>query len=53
MHNNVTLRVSASLVSASEEQGEYHFEALQSVADGRLYLAKQNGRNQVCFRSEA
>ncbi|SSI00431.1 cellulose biosynthesis regulator diguanylate cyclase DgcQ [Klebsiella quasipneumoniae] len=54
LHNNVTLRVSASLgVSASEEQGEYHFEALQSVADGRLYLAKQNGRNQVCFRSEA
>lgn len=54
LHNNVTLRVSASLgVSASEEQGEYHFEALQSVADGRLYLAKQNGRNQVCYRSEA
>ncbi|GKL67341.1 diguanylate cyclase [Mycobacterium tuberculosis] len=54
MHNNVTLRVSASLgVSASEERGEYQFEALQSVADGRLYLAKQNGRNQVCFRSAA
>ncbi|WP_374184686.1 cellulose biosynthesis regulator diguanylate cyclase DgcQ [Klebsiella variicola] len=54
LHNNVTLRVSASLgVSTSEEQGEYQFEALQSVADRRLYLAKQNGRNQVCFRSEA
>ncbi|HCD2099571.1 TPA: cellulose biosynthesis regulator YedQ [Klebsiella pneumoniae] len=54
LHNNVTLRVSASLgVSASEERGEYQFEALQSVADGRLYLAKQNGRNQVCFRSAA
>lgn len=53
LHNNVTLRVSASLgVSASEER-EYQFEALQSVADGRLYLAKQNGRNQVCFRSAA
>ncbi|MHC7122459.1 diguanylate cyclase, partial [Klebsiella pneumoniae] len=54
LHNNVTLRVSASLgVSASEERVEYQFEALQSVADGRLYLAKQNGRNQVCFRSAA
>lgn len=54
LHNNVTLRVGASLgVSASEERGEYQFEALQSVADGRLYLAKQNGRNQVCFRSAA
>lgn len=54
LHNNVTLRVSASLgVSGSEERGEYHFEALQSVADGRLYLAKQNGRNQVWYRSEA
>ena len=50
----MTLRVSASLgVSASEERVEYQFEALQSVADGRLYLAKQNGRNQVCFRSAA
>ena len=37
LHNNVTLRVSASLgVSTSEEQGEYQFEALQSVADRRL-----------------
>ena len=54
LHNTVTLRVSASLgVSTSKEQGEYQFEALQSVADRRLYLAKQNGRNQVCFRSEA
>ncbi|UMX62059.1 diguanylate cyclase [Klebsiella pneumoniae] len=32
LHNNVTPRVSASLgVSASEERGEYQFEALQSV----------------------
>jgi GGDEF domain-containing protein len=53
LHNNVTLRVSASLgVSASEEQGSISLKPAVG-ADGRLYLAKQNGRNQVCFRSEA
>jgi len=45
----ITLRISASLgVSSSDEKGGYDIEHLQSVADGRLYLAKQNGRNQVC-----
>lgn len=45
----ITLRISASLgVSSSDEKGVYDIEHLQSVADGRLYLAKQNGRNQVC-----
>ena len=46
---SLTLKVTASLgVASSEEQGVYDFESLQSVADGRLYLAKLNGRNRVC-----
>ncbi|SNY79543.1 cellulose biosynthesis regulator diguanylate cyclase DgcQ [Enterobacter sp. CC120223-11] len=48
-----TLRISASLgVSSSDEKGLFDIEHLQSVADGRLYLAKQNGRNQVCCQDE-
>lgn len=44
-----TLRISASLgVSSSDDKGLYDIEYLQSVADKRLYYAKQNGRNQVC-----
>ncbi|WP_421507246.1 cellulose biosynthesis regulator diguanylate cyclase DgcQ [Erwinia rhapontici] len=43
-----TLKVTASLgVSSSEEQQEYQIDALQSVADGRLYQAKAAGRNCV------
>ncbi len=43
------LTVTVSLgVSSSDEQGKYQFESLQSVADGRLYLAKTTGRNRVC-----
>lgn len=43
-----TLKVTASLgVSSSEEQQDYKIENLQSVADGRLYLAKAAGRNCV------
>ncbi len=34
-------------VSSSEETGDYDFEQLQSLADRRLYLAKQAGRNRV------
>ncbi|EEZ4381466.1 cellulose biosynthesis regulator YedQ [Escherichia whittamii] len=46
---STTLRISASLgVSSSEETGDYDFEQLQSLADRRLYLAKQAGRNRVC-----
>ncbi len=33
--------------SSSEETGDYDFEQLQSLADRRLYLAKQAGRNRV------
>ncbi|WP_368542428.1 cellulose biosynthesis regulator diguanylate cyclase DgcQ [Enterobacter soli] len=45
---SVTVRVSASLgVSCALEKGNYQFEQLQSIADARLYQAKQRGRNQV------
>ena len=45
---STTIRISASLgVSSSEETGDYDFEQLQSLADRRLYLAKQAGRNRV------
>ncbi|KNC09757.1 diguanylate cyclase [Klebsiella sp. RIT-PI-d] len=48
IRKNTTLRVSASLgISSTEEDGRYEFEYLQSIADRRLYLAKQNGRNRV------
>ncbi|EGE4656538.1 cellulose biosynthesis regulator YedQ [Salmonella bongori serovar 40:z35:-] len=44
-----TLRISASLgISSSEEYGDYDFEQLQSLADKRLYYAKQAGRNRIC-----
>ena len=48
IRKNTTLRISASLgVSSTEESGRYEFEYLQSIADRRLYLAKQNGRNRI------
>lgn len=47
--NSISLRITASLgVSGSDDTGEYNFENLQSVADHRLYLAKQNWRDRVC-----
>lgn len=49
IESTVTLKVTASLgVSCSAEQGDYQFESLQSIADGRLYRAKTSGRNRVC-----
>lgn len=48
LSKGATLKVSASLgVSCSDEQQQYDFEQLQSIADGRLYRAKQQGRNRV------
>jgi len=48
---STTTRISASLgVSSTEEDGNYDFEQLQSIADVHLYLAKQQGRNQVTWR---
>ncbi|CBG88787.1 cellulose biosynthesis regulator diguanylate cyclase DgcQ [Citrobacter rodentium] len=47
---STTLRISASLgVSSAQENDDYDFEQLQSLADRRLYLAKQMGRNRVCI----
>ncbi|MFB5743600.1 cellulose biosynthesis regulator diguanylate cyclase DgcQ [Cedecea sp. P7760] len=44
-----TIKISASFgVSCAHERHDYDFEHLQSIADRRLYKAKQNGRNQVC-----
>lgn len=54
VQNSKTIRISASLgVSSSEETGNYDFQHLQSVADSRLYLAKNAGRNQVCAQDDA
>lgn len=48
VRKGTTIKVSASLgVSCSEEHQQYDFELLQSVADNRLYRAKQMGRNRV------
>lgn len=50
MKKSTTLRISASLgVSSADETGNYDFEQLQSVADARLYKAKQDGRNRVVW----
>lgn len=44
-----TIKISASFgVSCAHEHHDYDFEHLQSIADRRLYKAKQSGRNQVC-----
>lgn len=52
IRNGDTLHISASFgVSSSQENGDYDFEHLQSIADGRLYKAKQGGRNRVCVEA--
>jgi diguanylate cyclase (GGDEF)-like protein len=51
IRNGTTLHISASFgVSASREDNGYDFECLQTIADRRLYKAKQSGRNRVCTR---
>ncbi|HEY1846392.1 MAG TPA: cellulose biosynthesis regulator diguanylate cyclase DgcQ [Buttiauxella sp.] len=46
-----TVKISASFgVSCATEHDDHDFERLQSLADQRLYKAKQAGRNQVCSR---
>ncbi|ECG8589294.1 cellulose biosynthesis regulator YedQ [Salmonella enterica subsp. salamae] len=46
---STTLRISASMgVSSAQENDNYDFEQLQSLADRRLYYAKQSGRNRIC-----
>lgn len=46
---DTTIRISVSVgVSEAMRDGDYDFEHLQSIADHRLYQAKQRGRNQVC-----
>lgn len=48
---STTTRISASMgVSSTEENDNFDFEQLQSIADAHLYLAKQQGRNQVVWR---
>jgi len=43
-----TARISVSIGgSSAQESNNYDFEQLQSIADARLYQAKQRGRNQV------
>jgi len=48
VRQNTTIRISASFgVSCAVQEGDYDFEHLQSIADRRLYQAKQAGRNRV------
>ncbi|WP_455425329.1 diguanylate cyclase [Dryocola sp. LX212] len=51
--NGMKLTTTASLgVAAHSEHADYSLEQIQSLADSRLYRAKQRGRNQVCADGE-
>jgi len=48
-----TVCVSVSIgVSSAQERDIYDFEQLQSIADARLYQAKQGGRNRVVAQDD-
>ena len=48
VRQDTTIRISASFgVSCAVQERDYDFEHLQSIADRRLYQAKQAGRNRV------
>ena len=48
-----TVCVSVSIgVSSAQERDIYDFEQLQSIADARLYQAKQGGRNRVIAQDD-
>lgn len=53
LNNGTSLAITASLgVAAHSEHPQYSLEQVQSLADFRLYRAKQRGRNQVCADGE-
>lgn len=53
LNNGTRLSITASLgVAAYGEHPGYSLEQIQSLADLRLYSAKQRGRNQVCADGE-
>lgn len=50
INQDLKIRIQASFgVSCSDEINSYAVAELQNLADRRLYQAKQNGRNQVCW----
>ncbi|WP_202304047.1 diguanylate cyclase [Dryocola clanedunensis] len=53
LSNGMQITLTASLgVAAHGEHDDYTLEQIQSLADARLYRAKQRGRNQVCADGE-
>lgn len=53
LSNGVSFAITASLgVAAHSEHPHHCLEQIQSLADFRLYHAKQRGRNQVCADGE-
>lgn len=53
LSNGTNLAITASLgLAAHAEHADYTLDQIQSLADSRLYRAKQRGRNQVCADGE-